>query len=379
MLIVFLLLIEAESAVVLHDSELRVPFGVSISEVYLDPSYRDVGPFSVVRGGKKASYSIRQVKGKTVVVPFDVDPAVRAHTLDDQHVSANSHLKPQATSVCSMCGEQMMEACSVQHYLADTLVQPKHRELQCGSGHKFCFSCWSGFLRAHASGQDGLHGLQCPGVNCGENLDLQWAPVLLNSPDLVNRVMTQRLQLVAEKLRLQWCTVPNCGLIVHVHAAEGEEVRGSDCKAGNIPLCGLCANGHGVCVCCGNEPHAPCQCAELAQWHELVREVSRTSQSKDQSGAGHMLLHAPTHKDCRQCGASNGKEDGSNHIRCSACHRDFCWVCLQDWELHLVEASAETEPNGHTSFQCNNFMELHAPLPHGLSERHAVFLQYFAR
>ena len=42
-----------------------MPVGVPISEVYLDPSYQNLGPFTVVRGGKKVTYSCF-----TLIVPL---------------------------------------------------------------------------------------------------------------------------------------------------------------------------------------------------------------------------------------------------------------------------------------------------------------------
>jgi hypothetical protein len=365
---------------VLHDSEVNLPVGIPISDVFMDSSYLEMGPFAVMRGGKKVSYTIRTVQGKNIVVPFDFDPISKGNTIDDQKVSANSHLKPEATSACPMCGEQMLEAASVQHFIADTLVQPKHRELQCGSGHKYCFSCWAGYLQAQAASREGLHALQCPGQDCGETLDLQWAPVLLKSPDLVNRVLAQRQRQVTDKLKLHWCSVPKCGLVVHVHATEDEESRGSDCSAGSIPLCGLCANGHGVCLCCGSEPHAPCKCDELTKWQDLVGEVARTPQAKERANPAHILQHAPHHKNCTQCGASNGKEHGSNHIRCTGCFREFCWICQRDWAAHSADSKVlQVSDNGdeEVPFQCNTWVD---PLqPSGLSDRHAIFLRYFAR
>jgi len=300
------------------------------------------------------------------VVPLDFDPSAKMLTHNDQKVSPNSHLRPETTSPCPMCGEMMHEAASVQHFIADTLVEPKHRELACGSGHKFCFSCWAGYLKSHAASEEGLSGLCCPAVNCGEVLDLHWAPVLLKSPDLLNRIFAQRQRLIIEKLRLRWCPVPECNLIVHVHSAEGEAKRGSDVSAAGIPLCGLCANNHTFCLCCGVDAHSPLKCDEVSKWQDLKREVSRLSQARDSNSAASILIHAPNHKNCTQCGTSNGKEDGCNHMRCTGCFREYCWTCLKDWSLHQADGA-----------QCNLLHD--QSFSNGLNDRQATFLRYFAR
>jgi hypothetical protein len=382
-LFVIYFLAEESSAVVLHDSEVNFPVGVPLSEVYLDSCFANVGPFAVIRGEKRVSYTIRTVNGKSAVVPFEFDGSSPAKTVavDDQKVSANSELKPEATSPCAMCGEMMLEAASVQHFLHDSLVQPKHRELQCGSGHRYCFSCWAGYLQAHAADKEGLYALNCPNKECGESLDLQWAPVLLKSPDLVNRVLAQRQRQITDRLKLHWCSVPKCGLIVHVHTAEGEEDRGSDCTAGSIPLCGLCSNGHGICLCCGAEPHAPSKCDDITKWADLTREVSRTAQAKDRNHPANILHQAPRQKACTQCGVLSAKAEGSNHMRCTGCFREFCWMCGKDWAAHNATSaarhSADEEENGELPFQCNTWVD---PVPvAALSERHALFVRYFAR
>lgn len=372
---------------IVHGSD-NVPVGVPISDVFLDPSYQELGPFAVYRGGKKVTYTIRTVHGKTAVVPLDFDPHAKMLMPNDQKVSPNSHLKPDTTSPCPMCGELMYEAACVQHFIADTLVEPRHRELQCGSGHKYCFSCWCGYLQAQAAGEDGLHCLQCPSLNCGESLDLHWAPVLLKSPDLLNRMFAQRQRLIIERLRLRWCPLPKCGLIVHVHSAENEETRGSDCSAGSIPLCGVCSNGHGFCLCCGGEGHSPCKCEELSKWQDLVREFSRSPQAKDKTNAAHILLHAPNHKACMQCGASNGKVDGCNRMRCTGCFREFCWICQQSWAQHDpanrnprlsgTGSRDSADESREAAFQCNLWQDP-ATLTNGLPDRQSIFLRYFAR
>lgn len=366
---------------VLHGNELSIPVGVPIAEVYMDPSFAHQGPFAVMRGEKRVAYTIRAVNGRTAVVPFDFDAAAspKAVVVDDQKVSPNSELKPEPTSPCPMCGEMMLEAASVQHFMNDTLVQPKHRELQCGSGHKYCFSCWADYLQAHAGDKIGLHALNCPNVDCGDALDLQWAPVLLRSPDLVNRVLAQRQRQITDRLRLHWCSVPKCGLIIHVHSAAGEEDRGSDCMAGSIPLCGLCANGHGVCLCCGAEPHAPSKCDDVTKWQDLTREVSRLPPVKDRNHPAHAFLHAPQQKPCAQCGVQNAKEAGSNHIRCTGCFREFCWMCQKDWSLHTVTEAAAPVGDGEEVapvFQCNTWVD---PPLGALSDRHNLFFRYFTR
>jgi hypothetical protein len=294
----------------------NVPIGVPIGEVYLDSAYEEIGPFTVYRDGKKVSYTIRTVGGKTAVVPLDFDPHAKLLTNNDQNVSANSHVRPDTTIECPMCGELMFEPASVQHFLdyanGGTLVEPRHRELQCGSGHRHCFSCWSRLLQSQVA-DEGLHCLRCPAKNCGEMLDLQWAPVLLNGADLVDRMHAQRQRKIMDGIKLQWCPFPMCGTMVHVHTTGN--TRGPSCTAGSVSQCSVCSNGHGFCLCCSAEAHSPCTCSELGEWQRLAKSMIKYADSSVQTNPANILLHAPTHRDCPQCGMSNGKESGSNHMR----------------------------------------------------------------
>lgn len=41
-----------------------------------------------------------------------------------------------------------------------------------------------------------------------------------------------------------------------------------------------------------------------------------------------------TVKKCPKCNVTIGKEGGCNHMICSICKHNFCWLCLKDWKLH---------------------------------------------
>mmetsp|Transcript_4015 Transcript_4015/g.6337 ORF Transcript_4015/g.6337 Transcript_4015/m.6337 type:complete len:1555 (-) Transcript_4015:955-5619(-) len=327
---------KAEETALIVQTANTVPVGVTIDQVFFEPQFADAGPFAVYRNGKKVTYSVRNVNGKSLVVPLDFDPNAKL-LCDDQNASTNSHIKPDTTATCPMCGELMYEPASVQHFLSGDLVEPKHRELACGSGHKYCFSCWSGFLEAHVTG-DGLECLRCPGFKCGEMLDLHWAPVLLQSTDLVNRMLAQRQHRVIDLVKLQWCPAPKCGLLVHVHQFDPEHapVTGEGCTAGYLPQSSVCAHGHGFCLVCGKEAHPSITCDEVDRWRSMVKDVSKFTNKKVEDNPFNVLLSAPKSKKCPHCVTFNQKVDGCNHIRCTNCHKSFCWSCQQDWSKHLA-------------------------------------------
>ncbi|KFO38427.1 Protein ariadne-2 [Fukomys damarensis] len=42
-------------------------------------------------------------------------------------------------------------------------------------------------------------------------------------------------------------------------------------------------------------------------------------------------------KDSPKCNICIEKNGGCNHVQCSKCKHDFCWMCLGDWETHSRE------------------------------------------
>ena len=39
-------------------------------------------------------------------------------------------------------------------------------------------------------------------------------------------------------------------------------------------------------------------------------------------------------KACPSCKSPIQKNEGCNHMKCSKCKFDFCWVCLDSWKKH---------------------------------------------
>lgn len=341
--------------------------GIPIEDVYLDPCYAQVQSFVVYQDGKKKVFNIQNVEGKTGVYPIDYDPSYR---FVDQHqnISENSHIKPKKTDPCLLCGETMLEAASIQHYIAGTLVESSRREIQCSSGHKYCYTCWSDHIQSLLK-HDTLTCLPCPAADCGEILDLQWAPVFLKRPELVNKLLAQRQKHIIDILNLTWCPVPDCGLLVHVNQTFGAGANGSNLKSpsgddiqsykgtqfnanagASVPRMAICGHGHAFCLSCPREAHSPCACHDLSTWQELLRDESQHVDSKDPNSPGYLLLSYPTIKKCGHCDAMMGKSEGCNVITCEHCYAKQCWTCQQDWSTHTASVSTSGAP-----FYCNRF------------------------
>jgi ariadne-1 len=97
-----------------------------------------------------------------------------------------------------------------------------------------------------------------------------------------------------------------------------------------IATCDTCSTC--FCLKCGEEPHAPIACNDLAKWHEKCQDESET--------ANWILSNT---KRCPSCQKRIEKNQGCNHMTCSQCKHQFCWICMGDWKSH----------NGN--YHCNDF------------------------
>lgn len=339
--------------VILHEEvkkESEVECGISVEECYLDPCYSVVASFNVTRDNKKFAYTFHHFDGKAAVHPLDYNPSLQ--DLDkNTKVSALSHVQPKETERCSMCGNVMLEPASIHNFLTGTIVEAQRRELPCGSGHKYCINCWSDHIQMTMKRDNNVGHLSCPSANCGEVLDIQWAPVLLKKSDLVNRLLAQRQKHVIEALNLRWCPVAGCGLLVHVqsslvnipssgNAAVAPTITSnvsSTCMPCNQPpKAVICGNGHAFCLQCSKEAHSPCKCADVAIWSDWLREESTAPANGlgGQNALANMMLYYSDQKHCFACNGTIVKEDGCNIVRCATCQIKYCWMCMQPWNTH---------------------------------------------
>ena len=74
-------------------------------------------------------------------------------------------------------------------------------------------------------------------------------------------------------------------------------------------------------------------------------ELRSTCSDTEQAANCYWLV---THcKACPSCRSPIQKNEGCNHIKCSKCKFDFCWVCLDAWKKH------SSTTGGY--FRCNRY------------------------
>lgn len=245
---------------------------------------------------------------------------------DYLNISPTSRNKPRKTELCKLCNNMMYEKTSIVNFISGNIGEPYRREIYCSSGHKFCFQCWSNNALSHFN--DGH--IPCPSPECGEILDLQWAPIVLRKSDSINRLLLARQNNVIKSMKLRWCSIEKCGLLVRIPANQNYcdfdqnnnsqfcfslESSSLDHNLGNqptqvpmnskrmyqTPRVALCDNGHMFCLSCCKEAHAPCSCSEYHAWLDLTK-TDNDSKSKEKISTSPTNRQSLSDKDKRQIG-----------------------------------------------------------------------------
>lgn len=196
----------------------------------------------------------------------------------------------------------------------DDIAAKEAYSLRCG--HKFCKTCWNSYV-TDASNEISLMNfldLRCPHHGCSSRLmlhDLQ----RLGSSRLIPKWNDAILKkFVEEDASYRYCSGPDCGCVA-VTSSPSTTITPPSLKV----TCNVCTTS--FCFGCGQNAHAPASCSDITQWNLLK---------------GSSQLWVKQHsKPCPGCNIPIEKNQGCNHMQCSHCGTDFCWLCLKVLNSHL--------------------------------------------
>ncbi|KAF5274146.1 hypothetical protein FQR65_LT04544 [Abscondita terminalis] len=219
--------------------------------------------------------------------------------------------------------------------------------------HIFCKLCWESYLTIKI--QDGdAHHIMCPAYQCHILVPVEVIERLV-SPEMARRYLQFDIKAFVESNRsIQWCPVAGCGRAVRFPETEQCENKNS---SKSIPVTSHavdCGNGHFFCWECLGEAHAPCGCKQWQEWQMKIAEIkpeelkASCTESED---AANCLWLVTNSKPCPNCKSPIQKNEGCNHMKCSKCKFDFCWVCQESWKKH------SSATGGY--FRCNRFEAVH--------------------
>ena len=202
----------------------------------------------------------------------------------------------------------------------DDVGESEQHKLFCG--HIFCLSCWHAYvccvLDERPAVATAVLSIRCPEQDCNERVTSEdvaiIAPERLEQWDAV-----EEASFVKRSKDYSNCPGADCKAVAHLISMQ--DVSMQDSNVVHIPeaRCNLCSTM--FCFSCGSNPHEPAKCTDFAEWNCIF-------------GSSQFWVKKNS-KPCPSCSVPIEKNQGCNHIRCSLCQYDFCWLCLGHLRAHL--------------------------------------------
>ena len=198
------------------------------------------------------------------------------------------------------------------------IVNQKNKVEKCG--HAFCPECWHDSLSVKIK-ENKLPSIKCLDYNCKEKLTDEFIINLLNS-DIYLIKIYRRYKLELEIINdpnKKICPYPNCDSYLELKQNHNKEVK--------------CKNNHNFCFRCLQKPHGDLPCNENLD--ESMVEYSKNNFVKK----------------CPNCSIVIEKNKGCNHITCTKCGYQWCWLCNKEYSInHFKEGKCK----GFQFFQPKN-------------------------
>ncbi|XP_067854528.1 E3 ubiquitin-protein ligase ARIH2 [Heptranchias perlo] len=188
--------------------------------------------------------------------------------------------------------------------------------------HPFCRSCWE--QHSTVLVKDGIGvGISCMAQDCLLRTPEDFAFPLISNEELREKYRRYLFRdYVESHYQLQLCPGADCPMVIQVQEPKARRVQCSRCN-------------EVFCFKCRQMYHAPTDCTTIKKWLTKCADDSET--------ANYISAHT---KDCPKCNICIEKNGGCNHMQCSKCKHDFCWMCLGDWKTH-----------GSEYYECSRYKE----------------------
>uniref|UniRef100_A0A8D3AE93 RBR-type E3 ubiquitin transferase n=1 Tax=Scophthalmus maximus TaxID=52904 RepID=A0A8D3AE93_SCOMX len=259
----------------------------------------------------KESQRVLTEEVNTVAAALKVLPAVAKLILVHLHWQVSQILDRYVASAlqalqCGVCLEVVRR---------DSLVA-----LPCQ--HYFCKECWEQHCTVLVKDGIGV-GISCMAQDCSLQMPEDFVLPLLQGEELKDKYRRYLFRdYVESHFLLQLCPGADCPIVIKVQEPRARRVQCSRCS-------------EVFCFKCRQMYHAPTDCATIRKWLIKCADDSET--------ANYISAHT---KDCPKCNICIEKNGGCNHMQCSKCKHDFCWMCLGDWKTH-----------GSEYYECSRYKE----------------------
>ena len=201
--------------------------------------------------------------------------------------SINSSIKKEKQKIeCPICNEEFIS-------------NNKNTVQNCG--HSFCDSCWYDFLSIKIK-ENKLPSIKCLDYNCKSKLDDEFIINLLQSnKNLIDKYKKYKMELeIINNPNKKLCPFPNCDSYLELKDIKQQYIS--------------CKNKHTYCFSCLKKPHGNLQC-NINLDKSIIEYASNNFVKK-----------------CPKCSIITEKSSGCNHITCSKCNYQWCWLCNEKYD-----------------------------------------------
>eukprot|EP01084_Bolivina_argentea_P097605 175455_1 len=126
-----------------------------------------------------------------------------------------------------------------------------------------------------------------------------------------------------------------------------------------------CKCGFDLCFLCLEEYHAPATCFQVENWNFKCLKESENAQ-----------WIVTNTKKCPKCFTRIERNHGCNHMVCSKCQYEFCWVCMGSWKEHGIGTGGYYRCN---KYKAKSTMGNRQKLAQKEDEELDKFVHYFNR
>lgn len=185
--------------------------------------------------------------------------------------------------------------------------------------------CYSGYIESQVSDGRSCVSMSCAAPHCKLHVAASVVRALCPGYTTESYMKYLTRNFIERSSYMTWCPAPGCECV-----AMGSGVTDITCSC----YTAFCKN-------CGQESHQPNSCTDITKWEE---------KNKSESGNAHWIL--VNTKSCPGCSSRIEKNQGCNHMTCSNCRYEFCWICMENWadhggsffNCHKLKTNSETDP-----------------------------------
>ena len=221
----------------------------------------------------------------------------------------NLNVKPKEIFMCIVCFEDIDEE------------EKNYNSLPCG--HLCCTQCWINYLKTLIT-EAKVEKIKCIEHKCNEILPEEFIlKHIEKDKETVEKYnkFKKRIEIINDPNKKQ-CPEPNCDSYLE-KSISSKYVK--------------CKLGHEYCFECSRKPHGNSSCEEV-----LEKDFQIWSKGK-------------VIKKCPKCKIYTEKNEGCNHMTCTSCKYQWCWLCEGEYKYgHYTQGAC----NGHQFTKANYLSEV---------------------